>query len=84
MLPSDATPDNNIISYLNDIGFQAFYFFGVLVGSSAVFLISNSKDTKEDPKALPIDLNLFHTTKGYTYGTIGILAITILLYALLW
>lgn len=84
MLPEDATPDNNIIAYLNDIGFQAFYFFGVLVGSSAVFLISNSKDTKEDPKALPIDLSLFHTTKGYTYGAIGICVITILLYALLW
>ncbi len=84
MLPADADPDNNIIAYLNDIGFQAFYFFGVLVGSSAVFLISNSKDTKRDPKALPIDLSLFETTRGYTYGAIGICVITMLLYAILW
>ena len=26
-----ADPDSNIIAYLNDIGFQAFFFFGVLV-----------------------------------------------------
>ena len=84
MLPEDANPDNNVIAYLNDIGFQAFYFFGVLVGSSAVFLISNSKDTKKDPKALPIDLTLFETTRGYTYGAIGICVITMILYAALW
>lgn len=77
-------PDNNIIDYLNDIGFQAFIFFGVLVGCNGVWLYSNSKDKVADAKALPIDLTLFRTTRGYTYGTIGICVITILLYALLW
>ena len=31
-----ADPDTNFIAYLNDIGFQAFIFFGVLVGCNAV------------------------------------------------
>ena len=77
-------PDNNFIDYLNDIGFQAFLFFGVLVGCNAVWLWSNAKDKVQDTKALPINLNLFSTTRGYTYGTIGIAAITFLLYAILW
>lgn len=76
--------DNNFIDYLNDIGFQAFIFFGVLVGCNAVWLWSNAKDKVQDAKALPINLNLFSTTRGYTYGTIGIAAITFLLYAILW
>jgi SSS family solute:Na+ symporter len=71
-------------AYLNDIGVQAFIFFGVLVGCNAVWLKSNATDKKRDEKALPINLNLFATTRGYTYGTIGIAVITILLYALLW
>ena len=77
-------PDNQVFFYLNDIGFQAFFFFGVLVGCSAVWLYSGAKDNVQDPKALPINLNLFATTRGYTYGTIGIIVITALLYAILW
>jgi len=77
-------PENPTFAYLNDIGFQAFYFFGVLTGSSALWLNSNAKDTVRDPKALPIDLKLFSTTRGYTYGTLGIAIITIILYVLLW
>ncbi|MBQ0046070.1 MAG: sodium/solute symporter [Prevotellaceae bacterium] len=73
-----------ITAYLNDIGFQAFIFFGVLVGGNGVWLYSDSKDTKQDPKALPIDLSLFNTTKGYAMGAIGICVITMILYILLW
>ena len=79
-----ADPDSNLIAYLNDIGFQAFFFFGVLVGSSAVWLYSNSMDKVRDEKALPINLGLFATTRSYTYGTIGIAVITLLLYVILW
>ena len=79
-----ADPDSNFIAYLNDIGFQAFIFFGVLVGCNAIWLYSNAKDNKKDQKALPINLGLFSTTRGYTYGTIGICLITFLLYAILW
>ena len=81
VLMGDST---SLTAYLNDIGFQAFIFFGVLVGCNGIWLYSNSKDKKADPKALPIDLGLFTTTRGYTYGTIGIAVITIILYALLW
>jgi SSS family solute:Na+ symporter len=77
-------PDANLVDYLNDIGFQAFFFFGVLTGSSAVWLYSNSKDTVADPKALPVNLDLFQTSRAYTYGTIGIVTITFLLYVILW
>nr|MBP7472454.1 sodium/sugar symporter [Prevotella sp.] len=80
----DAKPDSNIIAYLNDIGFQAFFFFGVLVGQCAIWLYSNSKDNKKDHKALPINLSLFSTNRGYTYGTIGISTILLLLYIVLW
>lgn len=79
-----ASPDGNFFAYLNDIGFQAFFFFGVLVGQCAIWLYSNSKDTVKDPKSLPINLNLFSTNREYTYGTIGICVIVFLLYALLW
>ena len=77
-------PDNNFVDYLNDIGVQAFIFFGVLVGCNAIWLYSNSVDNKRDRKALPINLSLFSTTKGYTYGAIGICTITLLLYIILW
>ena len=77
-------PDTSVRAYLNDIGFQAFFFFGVLIGSSAVWLYSNSKDSVQDVKALPINLKLFATNREYTLGTCGIVLITFLLYALLW
>lgn len=77
-------PDENLADYLGDIGFQAFIFFGVLVGVNSVWLRSNARDGIKDPKALPIKLELFHTSRGYTYGAIGIAVITFLLYAALW
>ena len=83
-LPASATPDNNFIAYLNDIGFQAFFFFGVLVGVQAVWLYSNVYDKKKDPKALPIDLSLFHTSKGYNWGALVICLIVAALYVILW
>lgn len=83
-LPATATPENNIIAYLNDIGFQAFFFFGVLVGCQAIWLDGNSTETKADPKALPIDLSLFHTSKGYGIGALAICVIVGFLYIVLW
>lgn len=80
----DADPDNNFIAYLNDIGFQAFFFFGVLVGQCAIWLYSNATDKVKDPKALAVNLNLFSTTRSYTYGSLGIGVITLLLYVILW
>ena len=83
-LPASATPETNFIAYLNDIGFQAFFFFGVLVGCPAVWLYSNSMDKIKDQKAIPVDLSLFHTNKGYNIGAICIIAIVALIYVVLW
>ncbi len=84
LLPEQATPDNHIIAYLNDIGFQAFFFFGVLVGSSAVWLYSNSNDTVQDEKALAVDLSYFDTDKSYGWWALIICLICLVLYVVLW
>lgn len=84
LLPADATPENDVIAYLNDIGFQAFYFFGFLVGGCAILLYTNANSPKQDPKALPINLALFSTTRGYTYGTIFVYTISLIFYIILW
>ena len=83
-LPAYATPENSTFAYLKDIGFQAFYFFGVLMGVCAFFLISNSKDRKMDAKAVVVKLSLFSTEREYTYGTIVICVVSIIFYALFW
>ncbi len=83
-LPASATPDTNAIAYLNDIGFQAFIFFGVLVGCQAIWLYSNSVDRKADPKALAVDLSAFHTAKSYNIWAAVICLIVAALYVILW
>ncbi len=83
-LPETATPENNAIAYLNDIGFQAFFFFGVLVGVQGLWLYSNATVKKTDPKGLPVDLSLFHTTKSYGIGAIAICVIVAFMYVILW
>ena len=77
-------PDENFADYMGDIGVSAFIFFGVLVGVNAIWLRSNARDGIKDPKALPIRLDLFHTSRAYTWGALGICLITMLLYILLW
>ena len=84
LLPDSATPENNFVAYLNDIGFQAFIFFGVLVGGQAIWLCSDARDKKADPKALPVDLRLFHTSKSYNVWAAVICAIVAALYIILW
>ncbi|MBQ0043403.1 MAG: sodium/sugar symporter [Bacteroidales bacterium] len=83
-LPSSATPENNLIKYLNDIGFQAFIFFGVLIGVNAVWLWYNANKNSQDPKAVPVDLSFFNTSKGYAIGSIAICVIVAILYVILW
>ncbi len=83
-LPETATPENNFIKYLNDIGFQAFFLFGVLVGSSALWLFDNADCKKKDNKGLPVELSLFHTSKGYGIGALLICAIVAVIYVVLW
>ena len=83
-LPATATPETSFIAYLNDIGFQAFFFFGALVGCNAVWLWSDANDKKIDPKGHNLDLKLFETSKTYAWGTLAIAIIIIVLYAALW
>ena len=47
-------------------------------------LFSNSKDKVCDRKSLPIDLSLFHTSRGYSVGTALIIAIVAVIYIVLW
>ena len=83
-LPATATPETSFIAYLNDIGFQAFFFFGVLVGCNAIWLWSDANDKKIDPKGHSLDLKLFETSKTYAWGTLAIVVIIVVLYAALW
>lgn len=84
LLPSDATPENNILAYLNDVGFQAFYFFGFLAGACALLCLSNARSPYQDPKALPINIALFSTTRGYTYGALSVCIVSLIIYIILW
>ena len=83
LLPFNATPDNNVIAYLNDIGFEAFYFFAFLCGCCSVALTMNAQNL-QDPKALPINLTLFSTSRGYAIGSILVCALTLALYICFW
>lgn len=78
------SPSDSFVAYLHNIGIQAFFFFGVLVGCNAIWLWSNANDNKSDIKALPIDLKLYNSSQSYTYGTIIIGAFTLLIYLILW
>ena len=78
LLPSDATPENNILAYLNDIGFQAFYF------ACALLCLSNARSPYQDPKALTINIALFSTTRGYTYGALSVCIVSLIIYIILW
>ena len=83
-LPATATPETSFIAYLNDIGFQAFFFFGALVGCNAIWLWSDANDKKIDPKGHNLDLKLFETNKEYAWGTLAIVIIIVVLYIALW
>lgn len=83
-LPATINTDSNIIAYLNDIGFQAFFFFGVILGGCALWLYSNATSNKRDPKGLPVDLSLFNTSAIYNYGALAICVICAILYVVLW
>ena len=83
-LPATATPETSVIAYLNDIGFQAFFFFGVIVGCNAVWLWSDANDKKIDPKGTSLDLKLFETSKTYAWVALAIGIIIVILYVALW
>jgi len=84
VMDSETSSFARAIVYLNDIGFQAFFFFGALVGGQAIWLYGNAKDMRRDVKALPVDLSVFRTSRAYNIGAALICAIVTLLYICLW
>jgi len=79
-----ATTDWAWVIYLKDIGFEAMYFFGALVGGQAIWLYGNAHDNQCDQKALPVDLGYFRTNTGYAVGAAIICLIVLIIYILLW
>lgn len=75
---------NEVVVYLENIGFEAFFFFGSLIFSVSLFLFSNAKDPYKDPKAVPFELGLFKTDRGFAIGSFGICLLVTLIYILLW
>ena len=75
---------NEWVLYLENIGFEAFFFFGALIFSVALFLFSNANSTYQDHKAVPFDLSLFKTDKGFALGALGITTLVTLIYIFLW
>ncbi len=75
---------NQVVVYLENIGFEALFFFGALISSISLFLYSNSKDLVKDPKSLIVNLELFKTDKGFALGALGICTIYTLLYLIFW
>lgn len=82
MLWSGST--NEWVIYLENIGFEAFFFFGSLIFSISLFLFSNANDIYKDQKAVPFDLALFKTDKGFALGALGICLLVTLIYIFLW
>jgi SSS family solute:Na+ symporter len=75
---------NEWVIYLENIGFEAFFFFGSLIFSISLFLFSNANSQFEDKKAVPFELALFKTDKGFALGSLGITALVTLIYIFLW
>ncbi len=71
-------------AYLNDIAFQAFFFFGIFVACSAIWLYSNSNDKLRDEKAIPVDISLFSTSRSYNVCAILLYLVIAALYVILW
>ncbi|NLV51925.1 MAG: sodium/solute symporter [Bacteroidales bacterium] len=83
-LPASATPENSVIAYMNDIGFEAFFFFGFFIGGYALVAWTNSRSKVQDSLAVDFSLKLFSTNRVYKIAGTLIGIIIALLYILLW
>lgn len=70
--------------YLRNYGFEAIFFLALMFLSLYIYLHSNAKDKVKDPKALDIDISIFHTDKSFNIGAIGVIVILAILYIVLW
>ncbi len=79
----------SVCGFFNDTmhiyGFEgAMIFFAAITGTIGLYLRSNAKDKVQDPKLVPIDLNIFHTDRIFNIGAIGVIVILTVLYVVLW
>ncbi len=72
------------IEAMQNLGFVSVFFLGTFFLSLWIYLRSNALDAVQDKKAVPIDLSLFQSDRGFTIGSIAVLVVLLVLYIALW
>ncbi len=72
------------IENMKNLGFESIFFLGTFFLALWLYLRSNALDTVQDKKAVPIDLSLFTSDRGFSIGAVGVIIILALLYITLW
>ncbi len=66
------------------LGFEAVFFLASFMLCLFIYLRSNALDKVEDVKSIGIDINIFRTDRTFNIGAIGVIAILVILYTILW
>lgn len=69
---------------MQNLGFEAVFFLGVMMLSLFVYLRSNALDKVEDVKSIGIDIDIFRTDRTFNLGAAGVVLILVILYGILW
>ena len=72
------------IEAMKNLGFISVFFLGTFFLALWLYLRSNALDTVQDKKAVPIDLSLFTSDRGFTIGSIAVVLVLVILYITLW
>ena len=72
------------IKAMRNLGFEAVFFLGTFFLALWLYLRSNALSPVQDKKAVPIDLSLFQSDRGFTIGSILVLVVLVVLYITLW
>lgn len=72
------------IEAMKNLGFISVFFLGTFFLALWLYLRSNALDTVQDKKAVPIDLSLFTSDRGFTIGAIAVVLVLVVLYITLW
>ena len=72
------------IEAMRNLGFEAVFFLGTFFLALWLYLRSNALSPVQDKKAVPIDLSLFQSDRGFTIGSILVLVVLVVLYITLW
>lgn len=72
------------IEAMKNLGFISVFFLGTFFLTLWLYLRSNALDTVQDKKAVPIDLSLFTSDRGFTIGSIAVVLVLVVLYITLW